>query len=68
MKNENIISEKLTSAMSDFIKQLPDAERSFHSTIMDEILLDHKKITFRAQKTKGRKGMCWNINYKASAG
>ena len=68
MKNENTISEKLTRAISDFVKQLPDADRSFHSTIMDEVQLDQSKITLRAQKTKGRKGMCWDVHYKASSG
>lgn len=69
MKNNKTLTQELTKAMNEFVKHLPDAEKSFNSTIEDVIVLDDKKIKLMAQKIKGTKGMCWHINYKtASAG
>jgi hypothetical protein len=65
MNKKSNLSEELTNAMNEFVRQLPDADKSFHSTIRNGIILDHRRVTFMAQKTKGQRGMCWNINYKA---
>lgn len=67
MKNDQKISDKIIDAMSDFANQLPDADKSFHSTIIDEIQVEQKKIILMAQKRKGNNGMCWDIKYKAHA-
>lgn len=52
--------------MNEFVKHLPDAAKSFNSTIEDVIVLDDKTIKLMAQKIKGEKGMCWNIHYKTT--
>lgn len=67
MKNNQQISDKIIDALSDFANHLPDADKCFHSTIIDEIQVEQKKIVLMAQKRKGNKGMCWDIRYKATA-
>jgi hypothetical protein len=66
MKNDQQISDEIIDAMSDFANHLPDADKSFHSTIIDEIHVEQKKIILMAQKRKGNNGMCWDIRYKAT--
>lgn len=67
MKNKKILTPALSSAMNDFEKHLPDASKSFNSTIENEIVVDDKRIKLMAQKIKGTNGMCWHINYKTIA-
>ena len=67
MKNKKILTPELSNAMNDFVEHLPDASKSFSSTIENEIVVDDKRIKFMAQKVKGTNGMCWHINYKAIA-
>ena len=67
MKNKKILTPELTNAMNDFAEHLPDASKSFNSTIENEIVVDDKRIKLMAQKIKGTKGMCWHINYKTIA-
>jgi hypothetical protein len=67
MKSTKTLTQELKKAMNEFVKHLPDAEKSFNSTIEDEIILKDKKIKLMAQKIKGEKGMCWHINYKTTA-
>lgn len=64
MKNIKRYPEDLSDAMNHFVKKLPDPDKSFDSTIKDEISMEEKKVTFMAQKKKGEKGMCWDIHYK----
>ena len=66
MKNHKTIPGDVSDAMNVFVEKLPDPDKSFDSTIKDEILVNHQKITFMAQKRKGEKGMCWDIRYKVS--
>lgn len=66
MKDSKRLPEDLSDAMNHFLKKLPDPDKSFHSTIKDEVNLEEKKITFMAQKKKGEKGMCWDVRYKIS--
>ena len=64
MKNDPMLSAKIDDAMTDFARHLPDADKCFHSTIINEIQVEQKKIIFKAQKRKGNSGMCWDIRYK----
>ena len=66
MKNHKTIPPEVSDAMNHFAKRLPDPDKSFNSTIKDEILVNQKKVTFMAQKRKGEKGMCWDIRYQIS--
>lgn len=66
MKNHETIPGDLSDAINVFVKKLPDPDKSFDSTIKDEIFLNDHKITFMPQKRKGQKGMCWDIRYKAT--
>lgn len=66
MKSIQTLPEDLSDAMNHFVGQLPDPDKSFYSTIRDEISVAEKKVTFMAQKKKGEKGLCWDIRYKIS--
>ena len=66
MKNRKNIPEDLSDAINVFEKRLPDPDKCFDSTIKDEVSINDRKITFFAQKTKGEKGMRWDIRYKLS--
>lgn len=65
MKTNKSLMPELTSAMDEFVQQLPDPGKSFSSTIEELIVLDDKKIKLMAQKIKGSNGLCWNIDYKS---
>jgi len=64
MKNGKKVPADLSDALSVFTGTLPDPDKCYHSTIKDEVSVNDQKITFFAQKTKGEKGMCWDIRYK----
>lgn len=65
MKRRELESGELGLAMQEFVNTLPDPIRSHESTIRNEVMLNEKKVTFLAQKSKGPQGMCWNINCKS---
>jgi hypothetical protein len=65
MKTSKSLTPELTSAMNEFVQHLPDASKSFSSTIEELIVLDDKEIKLMAQKIKGTNGLCWNIRYKS---
>jgi hypothetical protein len=54
----------LSEAINLFLKELPDPKTSVQSTFVEDFLVEDKKITLQAQKSKGIKGMIWNIDVR----
>lgn len=51
----------LSEAISLFLKELPDPQRSRETTITDKFLVEEKEVLLRAQKCKGSSGMQWRV-------
>lgn len=64
MKDISVV--ELSNAMNAFVKGLPEVDQSIVSTLSNEVILDQKKIIIFAQKTKSKKGMCWDIYFRES--
>jgi hypothetical protein len=53
--------DALNEAMNTFLKQLPDPQLNNSSTIIGEFTVLEQKVSFMAQKVKGKLGMSWKI-------
>jgi hypothetical protein len=52
----------LSEAISLFLKELPDPQRSKETTITNRFLVEEQEVLLRAQKCKGSAGMQWKVD------